>query len=69
MVHNMADALIERKSYVDHRGYYMVREVWDGKHPLCPIQVLDMTVWPFVRRTDVVTIERRRRTDAAGNFI
>jgi hypothetical protein len=62
-------ALLERRSYVDGRGYYMVKEVWDGKHPECPILVFDMTVWPWVRRRDVTTIEHTRRTDAAGNFI
>lgn len=64
-----ADALIERVNYVDEKGCYRVREVWDGKHPQCPYIVFDQTVWPWVRRRDVVTVQHTYPTDAAGNRI
>jgi hypothetical protein len=42
---------------------FLITEVWDLKHPQCPIKVYDMTVWPFEERTDAISMTHRRRLD------
>jgi hypothetical protein len=50
-----------KREIVDERdGRYIVREVWDLKHPLCPIVVLKLGLLERDPEADLVCITQER---------
>ena len=50
------NGLISSDIIASDDGTITIREVWNVKHPNCPVLVLDMTKWPFERREDAETV-------------
>lgn len=57
----MQHGLISRTIDDDGSDTVLVTEIWDHRNPKCPVIIYDRTVWPWVKRADVVEVKYIRR--------